>query len=146
MCFKTPGPAATSGGCSFSTRAKLPATAEEAKFVESVLGLEKAQRLAEARQGYRTALTRWPLNFAAMMGLGNSAYALNDLQGSEAAFRRAAETHPENGSALNNLAHVLNALGRKAEARAAARQAVARGGPLKAVFEKTLEEIDAAKP
>ncbi len=125
---------------------ELPATAEEVKFVESVLGLEKAQRFAEARQGYQTALARWPLNFAAMMGLGNSDYALGDLQGAEAAFRRAAETHPDNGSGLNNLAHVLNALGRRAEARAAARKAVALGGPLKEVFEKTLEEIEAPPP
>jgi hypothetical protein len=125
---------------------ELPTTAEEARFVESVLGLEKAQRPAEARQGYLAALDRWPRNFAARMGLGNCAYALGDLQGAAAAFRRATETNPENGAAFNNLAHVLNALGRKPEARAAARKAVALGGPLEAVFEKTLEEIEAAQP
>lgn len=124
----------------------LPATAEELPFVASVLGLEKAQRFEAARLGYQAALGRWPLNFAAMMGLGNSAYAMGDLPGAAEAFRRAAETHPGEGSAFNNLAHVLSALGRRTEARAAARNAVALGGPLKAVFEKTLEEIEAARP
>jgi tetratricopeptide (TPR) repeat protein len=81
-----------------------------------------------------------------MMGLGNSYYALGDLKNSEIAFRRAAEAHPENGAAFNNLAHVLLALARREEALEAARRAVALGGPHQSVFQKTLQEIQAAAP
>jgi tetratricopeptide (TPR) repeat protein len=124
----------------------LPATAEEADIVEAALGLEKARRPAASVQSYHAVLSRWPRNLPAMMGLGNSYYALGDLKNSENAFRRAAETHPENGVAFNNLAHVLLSLGRREEALAAARHAVSLGGPHRGLFIKTLEEIEAAAP
>lgn len=123
-----------------------PATATEADLVEAALGLEKARQPAAAVQGYHAVLSRWPQNLPAMMGLGNSYYALGDLKHSERAFRKAAETHPENGAAYNNLAHVLLSLGRREEALAAARQAVSLGGPHRDLFRKTLEEIEAAAP
>jgi len=124
----------------------LPATAVEGKFVEAVIGLEKAKQPAAAVDGYRTALNRWPHNLAAMMGLGNSYYALGDLKNSEAAFRQATEAHPREGAAFNNLAHVLLAQGRRIDALAAAQRAVALGGPHQSLFQKTLEEIQAAAP
>jgi tetratricopeptide (TPR) repeat protein len=125
---------------------ELPATAEEGKFVEAVLGLEKAKQPAAAVDGYRAALNRWPHNLPAMMGLGNSYYALGDLKNSEAAFRQATEAHPREGAAFNNLAHVLLAQGRREDALAAAQRAVALGGPHQSLFLKTLEEIQAAAP
>jgi tetratricopeptide (TPR) repeat protein len=81
-----------------------------------------------------------------MMGLGNSYYALGDLESSQAAFRMATEAYPREGAAFNNLAHVLLALGRREEALEAARRAVALGGPHQSVFQKTLQEIQAAAP
>jgi len=125
---------------------ELPATATEGKFVEAVIGLEKAKQPAAAVDGYRAALSRWPHNLAAMMGLGNSYYALGALKNSEAAFRQATEAHPREGAAFNNLAHVLLALGKKDEALQAARTAVSFGGPLQDVYQKTLEEIQPASP
>jgi len=125
---------------------ELPATAVEGKFVEAVLGLEKAKQPAAAVDGYRTALNRWPHNLAAVMGLGNSYYALGDLKNSEAAFRRAVALHPGSGAAWNNLADVLLRQGQKSEALDAARKAIALGGPGEESFQKTLEEIQAAAP
>ena len=125
---------------------ELPATATEGRFVEAVLGLEKAKQPAAAVQGYRAALNHWPQNLPAVMGIGNSYYALGDLKNSEAAFRQATESHPHEGAAFNNLAHVLLAQGRRQDALDAARQAVALGGPHQSVFRKTLEEIQAASP
>lgn len=125
---------------------ELPATATEGRFVEAVIGLEKAKQPAAAVQGYRAALNHWPQNLPAVMGLGNSYYALGDLKNSEAAFRQATESHPHEGAAFNNLAHVLLAQGRRQDALDAARQAVALGGPHQSVFRKTLEEIQAASP
>jgi hypothetical protein len=125
---------------------ELPATATESRFVEAVLGLEKAGQPEAAVRGYRAALNRWPRSLAAMMGLGNSHYALGDLKGSENAFRQAVESHPREGAAFNNLAHVLLAQGRREDALAAARQAVALGGPHQGVFRRTLEELQATAP
>jgi len=125
---------------------ELPATATEADFLQAAIGLEKAQKPAAAIESYYAALSRWPQNMPAMMGLGNCYYALGDLESSEAAFRRAAEAHPREGAAFNNLAHVLLDLGRRDDAIAAARRAVALGGPLHSVFQQTLEEIESAPP
>ncbi|HSN23847.1 MAG TPA: tetratricopeptide repeat protein, partial [Methylomicrobium sp.] len=125
---------------------ELPATAAEGKFVEAVIGLEKAKQFAAAVEGYRTALIHWPDNLAAMMGLGNSYYALGNMKNSEAAFRRATEAHPREGAAFNNLAHVLLEQGRREDALTAAQKAVALGGPHQGLFQKTLEEIQAAAP
>jgi tetratricopeptide (TPR) repeat protein len=124
----------------------LPATAEEGGIVEAALGLEKARQPAAAAQSYHAALSRWPQNLPAMMGLGNSYYALGDLENSERAFRRATQTHPESGVAYNNLAHVLLALGRREEALSTAQQAVSLGGPHQNLSRKTLEEIQATPP
>jgi tetratricopeptide (TPR) repeat protein len=125
---------------------ELPETADEARFVEAVLGLEKARKYEAAVDGYRTALSRWPQNFTAVMGLGNSWYALGNLGASEEAFRRATRIEPPLGAAFNNLAHVLLDLGRRDDALAAARRAVDLSGPLQSVFQKTLEEIEATSP
>jgi tetratricopeptide (TPR) repeat protein len=124
----------------------LPATAREADLLEAALGLEKARQFSAAVQSYLAVLSRWPQNLPAMMGLGNCFYALGDLESSESAFRRAVETHPDNGAAYNNLAHVLLALGRREEALTAARHAVSLGGPHRMLFIKTLGEIEAAAP
>ncbi len=126
--------------------AELPATAVEGRFVEAVLGLEKAKQPAAAVDGYRAALNRWPENLAAVMGLGNSYYALGDLKNSEAAFRGAVALHPVSGAAWNNLADVLLRQGQKSEALDAARKAIVLGGPGQESFQKTLEEIQAAGP
>lgn len=124
----------------------LPVTAEEAGGVEAALGLEKAQQPAAAAESYRAVLSRWPRNLPAMMGLGNSYYALGDLENAEQAFRRATQSHPESGAAFNNLAHVLLALGRREEALAAAQRAISLAGPHQSLFRKTLEEIRTSAP
>jgi Tfp pilus assembly protein PilF len=81
-----------------------------------------------------------------MMGIGNSYYALWDLKNSEAAFRQAVESHPNEGAAFNNLADVLLRQGKKNEAMEAVLKAIALGGPGKETFLKTLEEIQSASP
>jgi len=125
---------------------ELPATAAEGQFVDAVIGLEKAKQPAAAVDGYRSALSHWPHNLAAILGLGNSYYALGDLKKSEAAFRRAVALHSDSGAAWNNLADVLLRQGQKSEALDAARKAIALGGPEADTFQKTLEEIQAAGP
>ena len=120
---------------------RLPAAADEAGFTAAVAALEKAGRRDEAATAYRASLERWPTSLVALIGLGNVAYGRADLAGAEQAFRRATQAHPQSGAAWNNLAHVLGELQRWAEAEAAARKAVAVGGPTRDAAERTLAEI-----
>lgn len=124
---------------------KMPVLATQKKYLSAVFGLEKSQRFQAAVEGYQSALTRWPQSLAALMGLGNSYYALGDLDAAENAFSRAVCNHPRAGEAYNNLAQVLFEQGRKQEALDAVQKAIALGGPMRARFEATLLEIQSAK-
>ena len=125
---------------------QVPVTANENKYLQAVLGLEKSRHFDAAVAGYQTALSRWPRSLPALMGLGNSYYALGDIKSAERAFRKATELHHQSAPAFNNLAQVLLEQGRKQEALAAAQKAVYLGGPLKSVSEQTLQEIQSAMP
>jgi len=125
---------------------RLPATATEHNYVSAVLGLEKAQQWLAAIEGYNTALARWSSSLSARMGLGNSYYALGDLESAEAAFREATRQFPTNGMAFNNLAQVLWEQGKQQEALEAASRAVDLGGPLVEEYRRTLKEIQKGKP
>jgi tetratricopeptide (TPR) repeat protein len=120
---------------------QLPAIAGEKDYLAAVFGLENTRQYQAAIEGYQTALTRWPMSLIAFMGLGNSLYALGDLNGAENAFRAAVVNHPRAANAYNNLAQVLMEQGRKQEALEAAQRAVAIGGPMSQVYESTLREI-----
>ena len=124
---------------------QLPAIAIEKDYLTGVLGLEKSRQFEAAVEGYQTAWKRWPQSLIALMGLGNSFYALGNLPGAEHAFRETVKIHPDAADAYNNLAQVLLEQGRKPEALDAARRAVAIGGPMSAVYESTLKEIQSKK-
>jgi tetratricopeptide (TPR) repeat protein len=80
------------------------------------------------------------------MGLGNSYYALGELESAEAAFREATRRFPTDGMAFNNLAQVLWDQGKQQDALEAASRAVDLDGPLVDEYRKTLKEIQAGKP
>jgi tetratricopeptide (TPR) repeat protein len=124
---------------------QLPAVAREKEYLAAVYGLERSRQFQAATEGYQTALTRWPQSLIALIGLGNSRYALGDLNGAEGAFRRAIEHHPHAAAAYNNLAQLMSEQGRKREAIAAARKAVAIGGPMSQVYDSTLREVQEEK-
>ena len=124
---------------------QLPAIAREKDYLAAVFGLEKSRQFDAAIKGYQNALTRWPQSLIGLMGLGNSLYAVGDLQGAEAAFRMAVKNHPEAAGAYNNLAQVLLEQGHKLEALEAAQMAVAIGGPMSEIYKSTLEEIQSKK-
>jgi len=123
---------------------QLPAVAAESIYVAAVAALERVAPAA-ARHAYRTALARWPGSSAARIGLGNASYALRDLAAAQAAFRQATVEHPDAADAWNNLAQTLHELGARAEALAAARRAVALGGPRLPSYRATLEDIERAR-
>jgi len=120
---------------------RLPATAREREWLDGAVGLERAGQRAAAEQAYATAANRWPGSHDAWIGLGNARYALGNAPGAAEAFRRATEAKPDSGIAFNNLAFVLDELGRRDEALAAARKAVSLGGPQIETFRQTLSDI-----
>lgn len=123
---------------------RLPATAREDPYVAAVAALERVAPAA-ARRAYATALERWPGNLAARIGQGNAAYALRDLPGAESAYREATRLHPRAADAWNNLAQTLLERRELVEALAAARRAVAIGGPRLAQYRTTLQAITDAR-
>jgi tetratricopeptide (TPR) repeat protein len=119
---------------------RLPETAAETPYLAAVAALERVAPGA-ARDGYEAALARWPDSVTAEIGIGNASYALRDLAGAAAAYRRATQRHPAAADAWNNLAQALIELGRRDEALAAARRAVALGGPRMRTYRETLDTI-----
>jgi tetratricopeptide (TPR) repeat protein len=120
---------------------KMPQTAVESVYIAAALALEKSGQPKSAHTAYETALKRWPLNLTARIGMGNAAYALNNLKHAEIAYRQAALDHPESAIAFNNLAQVLADQQRYAEALIAARHAVSLGGAGQDTARETLEQI-----
>jgi len=118
----------------------VPATATEDGYVKAAVALERVAPQA-ARRAYHAALERWPKDYVARMGSGNTAYAARDLVSAEREYRRASIDHPQAPDAWNNLAQALLELGRKGEAAAAARRAVELGGPRLPVYQETLRAI-----
>jgi tetratricopeptide (TPR) repeat protein len=121
---------------------RIPATADETRWLAAVVGVEQAGRVEAAAAGYRAAIARWPDSLAARIGLANALYAAGDLDGAEKSLRAAIAGHPRAATAWNNLAHLLGQRGRRTEALEAARRAVAIGGPDLAVYEQTLAEVE----
>jgi tetratricopeptide (TPR) repeat protein len=119
---------------------RLPASANESTYLAAAAALERVAPAA-ARSAYEAALERWPRSVAARIGLGNASYAMRDLTGAAAAYLRATQEHPEAADAWNNLAQALHELGSRDAALAAARRAIALGGPRQGTYRQTLEEI-----
>jgi tetratricopeptide (TPR) repeat protein len=122
----------------------LPARPAETPYLQAAIGLEQARQWRAAVRAYSAALVPWPGSLGALIGLGNSHYALGELSQAQAALREATRLHPQSGAAWNNLAVVLAKQRRYREARAAAQHAVTLGGALSEEYRKTLIEIEKA--
>lgn len=122
---------------------KLPANDDPGLYLSAVTALERMSETIAARTAYLAALTRWPNNPIALIGLGNTAYAEGDLVAAEQAFRRAIALHPRSAVALNNLAQTLHEKGSTGEALDFARRAARIEGPLQPAAQRTLESIAA---
>ena len=120
---------------------EVPKTATRESFFASALEMEKIGQPAIAESAYGAALQRWPGDLAALIGIGNSRYALRNLAGSEQAFRQTTELHPQTIIGWNNLAEVLAELDRLPEALVAAERGASLDGPNQAAAKETLEAI-----
>jgi hypothetical protein len=119
---------------------RLPATAQAERFTAAAAGLERVQPAA-AQVAYRTALEAWPGQRAAMIGLGNAAYALGQQEEAAGHFEAATREHADFADAWNNLAQVRLAQGRLPEAAEAIKRAVQIGGPRAERYSSLQEKI-----
>jgi len=120
---------------------RIPATAEEGRWLAAVAALERTGDARNARTAYETFLKRWPENTNAEIGLANTLYALGDLPGAERVLRGAAQRAPDNPIVLNNLAQTLSDQNRDGEALPIIERANKVGGPHAAAVEDTRRGI-----
>lgn len=121
---------------------KLPVTAEPVAFAQSVAALERVNPGA-AQTAYATALNQWPTQRAMLLGAGNTAYALGQLQAAASAYQTAVQAHPDFADGWNNLGQTLLELGRQQQASAAIARAVALGGVRLSEYQSLQLKIDA---
>jgi antitoxin (DNA-binding transcriptional repressor) of toxin-antitoxin stability system len=120
---------------------RVPATADEASWLQAVVAMERVAEPNAAREAYRAALRRWPESLNGAIGLANVDYAQGDLQEAESVLREAVKHHPTSVVALNNLAQAVADQNRNEEALALIDEAVALGGPFSAAAEQTRAQI-----
>jgi tetratricopeptide (TPR) repeat protein len=121
----------------------IPVTATPENFLNAALALETTGQPAAARQAYRAAAARWPQQFGALIGLGNTSYAARDYIEAEQAFRRATRLRSDDAVAHNNLADTLMQRGELDAALRFAETAVWLGGDKQPTYRQTLDEIKA---
>lgn len=124
---------------------RLPVEASEKTLIDAAAALSHAGQEEAAESAFAAIAARWPESVVARLGLGNARYAQQKYHGAERAFRAAIERAPRNADAWNNLAYVLAKQGRRADAVAAARKAVAFGAPQNTTYRDTLQDISAGK-
>jgi hypothetical protein len=117
-----------------------PDTSVADDYVAAVVALERVNPAA-AQTAYTTVLKTWPKHPIALLGAGNTAYALGQWDTAETAYRAAVQIDPHNGDAWNNLAQVLLDQGHRDQALQAAQRAVATAGPRLAAYQALLHEI-----
>ncbi len=128
---------------------RIPATAEENRWLAAIAALERVGEPRAARVAYRAFLERWPENLNAHVGLANAHHALGELAEAEGVLREAARKDSGSVVVLNNLAQALSDLGRHDEALVIVERAARAGGAFAAAVEETrrtiLERLSAGK-
>jgi tetratricopeptide (TPR) repeat protein len=86
---------------------ELPARPAAATYLKVAADLESVGETQAAALAYGAAVTRWPDNATAWLGMGNTYYQAGKLSAAEASYRRAVGVDPGYLPAWNNLAEVL---------------------------------------
>jgi tetratricopeptide (TPR) repeat protein len=122
---------------------RIPATANEQRWLGAIAALERAGQPASARVAYSAFLERWPESLTAAVGLANAHYALGELPETERVLRAALQRAPDSVVALNNLAQTLSDQGKNEEALRIIERAMehAGNGPFTAAVEETRDTI-----
>jgi tetratricopeptide (TPR) repeat protein len=120
---------------------RIPATAEESRWLSAVAALERAGATPAARKAYAAFLERWPGNVGAAVGLANTLHAAGELAEAERVLREAERRDPASAIVLNNLAQTISDQGRHEEALPFIERAVAAGGPHAPAIAETRQTI-----
>jgi tetratricopeptide (TPR) repeat protein len=86
---------------------ELPARPSPAAYLKSAADLEAVGQIQAAALAYGAAVTRWPDDATAWLGLGNTQYQSGRLPAAEDSYRQAVRADPGYLAAWNNLAEVL---------------------------------------
>jgi hypothetical protein len=121
---------------------KLPATAEEKPYLESVSALERLGKWKAVTTAYETAITRWPDGYLARLGAGTGYYQQGELLTARNYYERAIRLNPRSAIAHNNLAQTLYELGQLQSAHEHALKAVSLAGKPADAFVQTLRQIE----
>jgi hypothetical protein len=122
---------------------RVAATANEDRWMESLLGLARVGDLDATVTAYRAAWARWPDNLPAAVGLANALHEQGKLEEAASVLRVALDRHPESVVLLNNLAQTLSDQGRNAEALFVIRRADAAQSPFASEVRATRQLIEA---
>jgi tetratricopeptide (TPR) repeat protein len=96
---------------------RIPVTSTPIRFLNAATDFESLAQPTVAQSAYAAALKRWPNNTVALMGLGNTYYAVEDFARSVDSFLTLVEHDPDNAMAWNNLAYAYRELGCPDKAR-----------------------------
>lgn len=127
---------------------KLSASADADAVAKALVRYEKTASMVERLTAYQTAVARWPAHEVLLMGLGNAAYANQDLPLAANAFTRMIAVYPNSAAAHNNLANVLMAQQQLTQAESVAAQGLLLTGEnaqLRMQLTQTLQEIRQSK-
>ncbi|MGB7930849.1 MAG: PA2778 family cysteine peptidase [Gammaproteobacteria bacterium] len=86
---------------------ELPARPASATYLRAAADLEAVGQTQAAALAYGAAVTRWPNDATAWLGLGNTQYQSGRLPAAEDSYRQAVRADPGYLAAWNNLAEVL---------------------------------------
>lgn len=112
-----------------------------ADWLGEAYGIERAGRAEDALDAYDTAAEKWPTHASPLIFKANMLAARKRLGDAEQALREALRREPGNGTAMNNLAHVLMLRNEFGLAEEMAERAVETNGSTAAVAQETLREI-----
>ena len=103
---------------------RIPVSASEAGYVAAIAAMERVGDPGAVTVAYAAALSRWPGNELASIGLANQHHARKEFTQAQALLSQAALRHPDSVLLLNNLAHTLSDMGRHNEALTVIERAV----------------------
>lgn len=89
-----------------SKASRLPAFVAEPQAMASAIGLEKAGQLKAAYLAYHTLAQHFPAQCAVYIGMGNTAYHLNEIEAAKRAWQNALGYEDCATAAQNNLAEI----------------------------------------
>jgi tetratricopeptide (TPR) repeat protein len=128
---------------------ELPARPSAAAYLKAAAGLESVGQTQAAALAYGAAVTRWPNDATAWLGLGNTHYQAGRLSAAEDSYRNAVRADPGYLAAWNNLAEVLAKRGCLNTAITTLDTALARPGSsdaLRKLLLQTRSEILSRRP